>query len=383
MAMNRRLFGLALGVTGVMALAGCATAPVVRLGSVRETPYGVLPDGRPVRAFDLTGANGMTARIIEYGAIVVSLTAPDRNGVMGDVVLGLDTLEDYVERNRNFGTIVGRYAGRIAGGRFQLDGETIHLDTGGGAHSSHGGPEGFARRLWRGEAIHDHIGPGVRLTLISPDGDQGFPGELTTEVIYRLTPGGALRIDMTATTTRPTVINLTHHGYFNLTGDGSRSVLDHELMMAADAFTPFDENKVVTGEIRPVAGTPFDFREAKPIGRDIDADEEQIRIGNGYDHNFVVRGAPGDFRLASWSRDPSSGRVMELHTTAPGVQLYTANAIRDWQAKGGVVYQPRTGFCLEPQHYQDSPNRPEFPSTVLRPGQTYRQRHEYRFGVQG
>ncbi len=379
--MNRRAFGLALGVTGVMA--GCATAPRASAGSVTERAYGVLADGRPVKAFDLTGANGMTARIIEYGAIVVSLTAPDRDGVMGDMVLGLDTLDDYVTRNRNFGTIVGRYAGRIAGGRFMLDGERVQLDTGGGAHSSHGGPNGFAKRLWRGEAIHDDLGPGARLTLISPDGDQGFPGELTTEVIYRLTPEGALRIDMTATTTRPTVVNLTHHGYFNLTGDGARPILDHELMMAADAFTPFDADKVVTGEIRPVAGTPLDFRRAKPIGRDIDADDEQIRIGNGYDHNFVVRGEPGTFRLAAWARDPVSGRTLELHTTAPGVQLYTANAIRDWPGKGGAVYQPRTSFCLEPQHYQDSPNRPEFPSTVLRPGETYRQRHEYRFGVEG
>src|SRR5690606_36860935 len=260
-----------------------------------------------------------------------------------------------------------RYAGRIAGGRFMLDGERVQLDTGGGAHSSHGGPDGFAKRLWRGEAIHDDLGPGVRLTLISPDGDQGFPGELTTEVIYRLTPEGALRIDMTATTTRPTVINLTHHGYFNLTGDGARPILDHELMMAADAFTPFDTNKVVTGEIRPVADTPLDFRRAKLIGRDIDADDEQIRIGNGYDHTFVLRGGAGTLRLASWAHDPASGRALELHPTAPGVQLYTANAIRDWPGKGGAVYQPRTGFCLEPQHYQDSPNRPEFPSTVLRP----------------
>lgn len=378
--LTRRRFGVALGATGF--LSACATLGEPA-GSVVVSPWGVMPDGRSVRAFDITGAGGMTARIIEYGAIVVSLTAPDRDGVMGDVVLGLDTLEDYIGRNRNFGTIVGRYAGRIAGGRFELDGRTIQLDTGGGAHSSHGGPEGFARRLWRGEAVHDAIGPGVRLTLISPDGDQGYPGELATEVIYRLTPGGALRIDMTATTTRPTVINLTHHGYFNLTGDGAQPILNHELMVAADAFTPFDADKVVTGEIRPVAGTPLDFRAPKPIGRDIDADNEQIRIGNGYDHNFVVRGRPGDFRLAAWARDPSSGRVMELHTTAPGVQLYTANAIRDWPAKGGVVYQPRTGFCLEPQHYQDSPNRPGFPSTVLRPGQTYRQRHEYRFSVRG
>lgn len=376
---GRRGFTAGLLMAGA---AACARTPG-RAGGVVESPYGRLPDGRPVKAFDITGAGGMTARIIEYGAIVVSLTAPDRDGRMGDMVLGLDSLEDYVTRNRNFGTIVGRYAGRIAGGRFALDGREVRLDTGGGAHSSHGGPEGFAKRLWRGEAIHDDLGPGVRLTLISPDGDQGFPGELTTQVIYRLTPGGALRIDMTATTTRPTVINLTHHGYFNLTGDGARSILDHELMMAADAFTPFGANKVVTGEIRPVAGTPFDFRRAKPIGRDIDAEDEQIRIGNGYDHNFIVRGQPGTFRLASWARDPAGGRVMTLHTTAPGVQFYTANSVRDTPGKGGAIYQPRTGFCLEPQHYQDSPNRPKFPSTILRPGETYRQRHEYGFGTEG
>lgn len=379
LSIGRRGFTAGLLMTS---LAACAR-PQGAEGGVAESLYGRLSDGRTVKAFDLAGANGMTARIIEYGAIVVSLTAPDRDGTMGDMVLGLDSLEDYVTRNRNFGTIVGRYAGRIAGGRFRLDGREVRLDTGGGAHSSHGGPDGFAKRLWRGEAIHDDLGPGVRLTLISPDGDQGFPGELAVEVIYRLIPGGALRIDMTATTTRPTVINLTHHGYFNLTGDGAQPILDHELMMAADAFTPFDTNKVVTGEIRSVADTPLDFRRAKLIGRDIDADDEQIRIGNGYDHNFVVRGEPGTLRLASWARDPASGRTMELHTTAPGVQLYTANAIRDWPGKDGAVYQPRTGFCLEPQHYQDSPNRPEFPSTVLRPGQTYRQRHEYRFGVEG
>jgi aldose 1-epimerase len=307
---------------------------------------------------------------------------PDRAGVSADVVLGLDTYEDYVARSRNFGTTVGRYAGRIAGGRFDLDGRTVQLDTGGAAHSSHGGPIGFAKRNWTGRVDETAAGPGVAMTLTSADGDQGFPGELVITVIYRLTHDDRLTLTFEATTTRPTVLNPTHHSYFNLSGDPGRLVLDHVVTIDADRFTAFGPDKIVTGELRPVAGTPLDFRRPKPVGRDLAIPDEQMTIGGGYDHNLVVRGPQGTLRRAARVDHPASGRRLELWTTEPGVQFYTANPV-EMIGRGGVPYHPRCGLCLEPQHYQNSPNRPEFPTTVLRPGETFRSASEYRFGLAG
>ena len=381
--LDRRLFA---GSLAAVPLSACTTLQSSRPSSgtagVTVSRFGTTASGEPVSLFTLTNRSGHSAKIMTWGAAVTSLTMPDRAGVPADVVLGLDTYEDYVARSRNFGTTVGRYAGRIAGGRFDLDGRTIQLDTGGGAHSSHGGPIGFAKRNWTGRVDETAAGPGVAMTLTSADGDQGFPGELVITVVYRLTHDDRLTLTFEATTTRPTVLNPTHHSYFNLSGDPGRLVLDHVVTIDADRFTAFGPDKIVTGELRPVAGTPLDFRRPKPVGRDLAIPDEQMTIGGGYDHNFVVRGPQGTLRRAARVDHPASGRRLELWTTEPGVQFYTANPV-EMIGRGGVPYHPRCGLCLEPQHYQNSPNRPEFPSTELRPGETFRSASEYRFSLAG
>lgn len=381
--LDRRLFA---GGLAALPLSACTTLQTSRPSSgtagVTVSEFGTTASGEPVWLFSLTNRAGHSAKIMTWGAAVTSLTMPDRAGVPAEVVLGLDTYEDYVARSRNFGTTVGRYAGRIAGGRFDLDGRTVQLDTGGGAHSSHGGPIGFAKRNWTGRVDETAAGPGVAMTLTSADGDQGFPGELVITVIYRLTHDDRLTLTFEATTTRATVLNPTHHSYFNLSGDPGRLVLDHVVTIDADRFTAFGPDKIVTGELRPVAGTPLDFRQPKPVGRDLATPDDQMTIGGGYDHNFVVRGPQGTLRLAARVDHPASGRRLELWTTEPGVQFYTANPV-EMIGRGGVPYHPRCGLCLEPQHYQNSPNRPEFPSTVLRPGETFRSASEYRFGLAG
>jgi aldose 1-epimerase len=378
--LDRRLF--ALGVAALPALGATACAGLGRPApsGVVVSDFGVLPDGEPIRLFSLTNRGGRTVSIMSWGAAVTSVTMPDRAGRLAEMVLGLDTAADYIARSRNFGATVGRYAGRIAGGRFPLDGRIVQLDTGGGANSSHGGPVGFGKRNWTGRADNASEGPGVALTLVSADGDQGFPGELTITLVYRLTHDDRLTLDFTATTTKPTVLNPTHHGYWNLSGQAEALVLDHVVTIEADGFTAFDAGKFVTGEIRPVAGTPLDFRTPKPIGRDLAVEDEQMTIGGGYDHNWVIRGAPGSLRKAVRVDHPGSGRRLELWTTEPGVQMYTANTV-EMVGRGGAAYHPRCGVALEPQHYQNSPNRPEFPSTVLRPGETFRSTSEYRFGL--
>ncbi len=363
---------------GALPLAGCAVLPPRPGAGVVSGGFGTLPDGAAVTLYTLTNGRGAEARVMTYGATLVGLRMPDREGRADEVVLGLDDLEAYRTRSRNFGATVGRYAGRIGNGRFRLDGAEVRLDTGGSKHSSHGGPVGFAKRNWQGQVLS---GASVRLTLVSADGDQGFPGELAVSLTYRLTDDNRLCLDFQALTTRPTVLNPTHHSYFNLSGVPGSLIEDHLLMMEADLFTAFGPDKMVTGALRPVDGTPLDFRQPKPIGRDIAAADEQIRIAGGYDHGFVIRpGTSGDLRRAARLSHGGSGRVMELWTTEPGVQLFTANGV-DMVGRGGVPYRPHCGVCLEPQHFQDSPNRPEFPSTVLRPGQIFHSRSEYRFAV--
>lgn len=363
---------------GALPLAGCAVLPPRPGAGVVSGGFGTLPDGAAVTLYTLTNGRGAEARVMTYGATLVGLRMPDREGRADEVVLGLDDLEAYRTRSRNFGATVGRYAGRIGNGRFRLDGAEVRLDTGGSKHSSHGGPVGFAKRNWQGQVLS---GASVRLTLVSADGDQGFPGELAVSLTFRLTDDNRLCLDFQALTTRPTVLNPTHHSYFNLSGVPGSLIEDHLLMMEADLFTAFGPDKMVTGALRPVDGTPLDFRQPKPIGRDIAAADEQIRIAGGYDHGFVIRpGTSGDLRRAARLSHGGSGRVMELWTTEPGVQLFTANSV-DMVGRGGVPYRPHCGVCLEPQHFQDSPNRPEFPSTVLRPGQIFRSRSEYRFAV--
>lgn len=366
-----------LSSLAALPLAGCAARMSGRPG-VTEQVFGQMPDGAPVTLYTLTNGTGASLRVMTYGATVTNLAMPDRSGNFADVVLGLDDFESYRTKSRNFGTLVGRYAGRIGNGRFALDGREVVLETGGSKHSSHGGPVGFAKRNWHGVMLD---GAAVRMSLLSADGDQGFPGELGISVTYSLTPDNRFCLEIEALTTRPTVLNPTHHGYFNLSGVPGSLIHDHLLTLEADGFTAFGPDKMVSGEIRPVEGTALDFRTPKPIGRDIASTEEQMRIGGGYDHCFVIRGPHGGRpRKAARLDHPGSGRTLELWTTEPGVQLFTANTV-DMVGRAGAVYKPHCGVCLEPQHFQNSPNQPAFPGTVLRPGQRFRSRSEYRFGV--
>lgn len=348
---------------------------------IQKVNYGTLSDETDVPLYTLTNEKGMTAKITPYGGIIVSLTAPDRDGKMGDVVLGLDTLDAYATRNPFFGCLVGRFANRIAGGKFTLEGQTYQLACM-GPNSLHGGRRGFDKHLWQAWARESGEGPALELRLISPDGDEGYPGTLSVSVIYTLVDEGGLRLDYSASTDRTTILNLTNHSYFNLSAGAAPTILDHELMINADAFTPVDETLIPTGEIRPVAGTPFDFRETQRIGDRIDDDDEQLRFGGGYDHNWVVNGEPGHLRLAAEVRDPVSGRVMAVYTTEPGIQVYTGNMMPEaMHGKGGQTYLRRGAICLETQHYPDSPNQPDFPTTVLEPGQVFRSSTLYKFSV--
>jgi aldose 1-epimerase len=383
MSPNRRILTLGLVSLPLTApsLAGCAALsrmPFQRRASVTEARFGTLASGEAVRIFTLTNERGSTARIMTWGAALQSLTMPDREGRQAEMALGLDTLDDYVARSRNFGTTVGRYAGRIENGRFELDGRTIQLEVGNGLHSTHGGPVGFAKRNWSGRADETAEGSGVTLTLVSVDGDQGFPGRLTMSITYRLTHDDRLTLDYLALTDAPTVLNPTHHSYFNLSGDPTRAVTDHLLEIEADAFAAYDARKIVTGELRPVAGTPFDFRDSKPLGQDMATEDEQLQIGGGYDHSFAV-GGEGLRRAGRLTHD-GSGRSLEVWTTEPALHVYAANTV-ELIGRGGVSYRPYCGVALETQHFQNSPNRPEFPSTVLRPGETFRSRTEYRFAA--
>jgi aldose 1-epimerase len=337
--------------------------------------WGLNEAGEKIERYTLTNSHGLRARIINWGATLVEMTVPDREKKFADVTLGFDTMDPYLRPHPCFGCIAGRYANRIALGKFTLDGKTYTLATNNGPNHLHGGVRGFDKRLWRGE----QAGPnGVRLTYVSADGEEGYPGELTTAVNYTLTDANELRIDYSATTTAPTVLNLTNHAYWNL-GD-SPDVLGHLLRLNASRYTVVDEGSIPTGELRNVAGTPMDFIKAKPIGRDIGAMKDSP--GSGYDHNWVID-SPGEgrFALAAELHDPISGRVMRVSTDQPGVQFYTANYLKDVTGKGGRIYGKHAGLCLETQHFPDSPNRPGFPSTILRPGDTFRSTTVHWFGV--
>ena len=344
--------------------------------------FGTTPEGENVRIYKLTNAGGVEARITDYGGIVVSLKVPDRDGVLGDVVLGYDTLDDYIKDNPYFGTITGRYANRITNGRFTLNGKTYQLATNLPPNHLHGGERGFDKVVWGAEPFADERGVGVRLTYLSVDGEEGYPGTLNAQVAYTLTDDNALRIDYEATTDKPTIINLTNHSYFNLKDGGQSSMLDHVLTLNADHFTPTDKTQIPTGEIRPVEGTPLDFRQPTPIGARIDLEDEQLKFGFGYDHNFVLNQSEEALWLAARVQEPTTGRIMEVFTSEPGVQFYSGNFLDgSISGKGGIAYQRRAGFCLETQHYPDSPNRDNFPSTVLNPGETYRTTTVHKFSV--
>lgn len=342
--------------------------------AVQKASFGKLSDGTPVDIYTLTNANGFIAKVTNYGTIITELHVPDRKGKMGDVVLGFDNLEQYLKGHPYFGCTVGRFANRIAKGQFSLDGKTYKLAVNNGPNHLHGGLKGFDKVVWKAELQSG----AVKFTYASRDGEEGYPGKLDVTVVMTLTDTSELRIDYTATADKATPVNLTNHSYFNLAGSGD--ILNHELMLAADHFTRTDADLIPTGEIKPVKSTAMDFTTAKPIGSRI------LDIGNkeaGYDHNYVLNSGGKSLSLAARVYEPKSGRVLEVHTTQPGIQLYTANYLdSSLKGKSGVIYARQHAFCLETQHFPDSVNQPKFPSTILRPGQTYRQTTVHKFSTE-
>lgn len=349
--------------------------------NVQVSDYGVTAKGDSVKQYTLTNKNGMKVEVINYGGIITSLTAPDKNGKYQDVVLGFTKPEDYFNGNQYFfGALIGRYGNRIANAKFTLEGQTYELDKNDGPNSLHGGKEGFDTKIWAVEPVKEAQFPTLKLTYVSADGEEGFPGKLTTTVLYTLTDDNALEISYEATTDKATVVNLTQHSYFNLSGNFTQSITDHELQLKAEKFLPVNSTIIPTGEEKSVKGTPFDFTVSKPIGKDINSDNEQIRLGQGYDHNWILEGK--GLRTIATVYHPASGRVMEVMTDQPGVQFYSGNFLDGkYETKTGGKYEKRNGFCLETQHYPDSPNQKAFPSTELKPGQKYQTKTIYKFSV--
>lgn len=355
---------------------------------VLEAVYGEMPDGRPAKIWTLTNASGMEAKVTEYGAILVSLRVPDREGKLADVTHGYDTLEGWLSNSSYFGATVGRYGNRIAHGKFGIDGKEYTLatnnDPGGIPCALHGGLEGFCKKLWKGEGFVGEGGCGVKLSYTSPDGEEGYPGELSVEVVYTLTDANELVWEASATTTAPTVVNLVHHSYWNLGGDPGTSINDHELTLYADHYLPTDPGLIPLGEKAPVEGTPLDFREPTVIGKRVNADFEALKLAGGYDHAWVLNGTKeGELVRAARLRDPETGRVMVLSTNQPAVQFYGGNFLDgNTTGKGGVQYQHRTALCLETENWPDAPNNPKAPSAVLHPGETYRHKMVHAFSVE-
>jgi aldose 1-epimerase len=315
-----------------------------------------------------------------YGAIITSLKVPDRNGKPGDVVLGFDSLEGYLKGHPYFGAVMGRYGNRIAKGRFKLGGKEYTLAKNNGENSLHGGLKGFDKQVWTAKDVSTADAASVEFTYVSKDGEEGYPGTLTTTVTYTLAAANELKIDYHLSSDKETVANVTNHSYFNLSGQGEGDILGHDVMLNADRFTPVDAGLIPTGELRPVRGTPFDFTQPAAIGARVNQDDEQLMRGKGYDHNFVLSGGGGTLELAARVHDPKSGRLMEVMTTQPGVQFYIGNFLDGTlTGKGGKVYKQRYGFCLETQHFPDSPNQPAFPSTVIKPGEPFHSTTVFRF----
>jgi aldose 1-epimerase len=347
---------------------------------IKKQAFGMTGSGEPVELYTLTNANGVEVRIMTYGGAVVSLKVPDRSGKLADVVLGHETLDGYLKRSPYFGSIIGRYGNRIGRARFSLNRKEYTLPRNNGENTLHGGDKGFDKVVWKAKEVRGKNGAGLSLTYLSKDGDEGFPGNLSVTVIYTLTSNNELRINYSATTDKTTVVNLTNHSYFNLAGEGD--ILQHELMIDAKRFTPVDAGLIPTGELRNVQGTPMDFTRSTAIGARIGQQEEQLTLGKGYDHNWVLNNTTGRLALAAKVYEPRTGRVMEVITTEPGLQFYSGNFLDgSITGKGGQVYQQRYGFCLETQHFPDSPNKPRFPSTVLRPGQFYKTTTIYKFST--
>jgi aldose 1-epimerase len=353
-------------------------------GSTTKKSFGKAADGQPVDLYVLTNKSGTEASITNFGGALVSLKVPDRSGKLADVVLGYDNVDGYVKDTSYFGALVGRYGNRIGHAQFVLDGKTYTLAKNNGENCLHGGIKGFNKALWTAKTRSSKDGQSLELSYFSKDGEEGFPGNLKVNVIYTLTDANALKIEYSATTDKKTVVNLTNHAYFNLAGQGSGDILGHLLMIAADQFTPVDAGLIPTGEFRDVMDTPFDFRKPTAIGARIDQADGQLKLGGGYDHNFVLRmKVDGVESLAARVVEPTSGRVMEVWTTEPGIQFYTGNFL-DGKAigKGGLSYPRRNAFCLETQHFPDSPNQPKFPSVVLNPGDRYHTITNYKFSVE-
>ena len=343
--------------------------------SIKKEAFGKTADGKNVDLYTLTNANGLKAEIMTYGSIVTSLQVPDRDSNLADIVLGYDTLDEYIKASPYFGAIVGRYGNRIAKGKFTLNGSEYTLATNDGENHLHGGIKGFDKVVWNAETIETDAGPALKLTYLSKDGEEGYPGNLNCTVIYTLTNDDEFKISYEAETDKPTVLNLTHHGYFNLAGHDSGDILGHELMLNADHFTPVDEGLIPTSEIKSVKGTPMDFTKPMPIGSRI------AEVKGGYDHNYVLNKPDDSLTLAASVYEPKTGRVMEIFTTEPGIQFYSGNFL-DGSNKGkGAVYNKHNGFCLETQHFPDSPNKPNFPSVVLKPGEKYTHLTVHKFSV--
>ncbi len=352
---------------------------------ITRTAFGTTADGTAVDLFTLTNARGVEVRAMTYGATIVSLRTPDRGGRLGDIVLGYPTLAGYLAQSPYFGAVVGRYGNRIARGRFSLDGKAYQLATNNGPNHLHGGVKGFDKVVWSAEPAESDSSAAVTFSYVSPAGEEEYPGTLHARVTYTLTDRDELRVDYLATTDQATPVNLTQHSYFNLAGAGTRDILGHELMIAADHYTPVDATLIPTGEIAPVAGTPFDFRTPTAIGARIDQNDVQLQNGKGYDHNWVLNragAAEGALVHAARVSEPTTGRTLDVFTNEPGIQFYSGNFLDGTiTGKDGRVYRHRYGFCLETQHFPDSPNHPNFPSTILRPGREYRSTTVFQFGV--
>jgi aldose 1-epimerase len=379
---KRRLVVTAFLLAGTITM-GSWPANAEAKSTMKKQSFGKTGDERPVDLYTLTNKKGMEVAITNFGGIVVSLKVPDRSGKFDDVVLGYDSVDGYLTNKAFFGALIGRYGNRIAHGKFTLNGQNYNLPKNDGDNTLHGGPEGFNKRLWTAKDVSTAKGQALELTYMSADGEEGFPGNLHAKVVYTLNDQNELKIAYSATTDKDTVVNLTNHSYFNLAGQGTGDILSHELMIKGDHITAVDETLIPTGELRPVKGTPFDFTQATVIGARINQDDPQLKVGKGYDHNWALndRGAKAPVLVAE-AYEPKSGRVLQVLSTEPGVQFYSGNFLDGTiQGKGGKVYNHRYGFCLETQHFPDSPNHPKFPSTTLKPGQTYSTTTIFKFST--
>jgi aldose 1-epimerase len=357
-------------------VAACSNEKKKVMEDSQENPYTTLQ----TQTDTLINSKGLTAIITPFGGKLMTLKVPDRNGDLGDVVLGYDLADEYIKGNPYFGALIGRYGNRIAKGKFSIDGKEYQLATNNGANALHGGPVGFHNLLWQKKSTSSNQ---MVLTYLSKDGEEGYPGNLNAQVTYTLTDDNELVIDYEAVTDAPTIVNLTHHSFFNLAGEGNGDILNHVITIHAATFTPVDSGLIPTGELKPVKGTPFDFTKPTPIGQHINETDEQLKNGKGYDHNWVLTKKANELSLAATVSESTSGRIMEVWTTEPGLQFYSGNFLDGTNiGKGGKKYEYRTGFCLEAQHFPDSPNHPDFPSTVLRPGEAYTQKTIYKFKVQ-